>query len=266
MYGTITVLITVLMIALGIMHHEYGHMVAAVKRGVEVPEYCIGMGPKIWSKTSAKTGRKYSLALFPIGGYCELNDKQLDNASTKDYVSVLSAGFVRNFVDGFLLIGVGKFVYSGATASILAVLKTALLSVWIMIAGTFQALAHIFDLRMFAEEGGMITSLGTMAESVSEMNPTMLQAIGYGLIFGGAMNIVLAIFNALPIPAIDGGQIVTRFITDFIEKVLKKEPNRKLIARINMIALAVLMAYQGIVFLFDSPLVRDFAMKYVFHS
>ena len=94
------------------------------------------------------------------------------------------------------------------------------------------------------------------------MNPTMLQAVGFGLIIGGAMNIVLSIFNALPIPAIDGGQICMRFITDFIQNTLHKTPNRKVVARINGIALALLMADQGIVFLFDAPIVRNFVLTY----
>ena len=47
--------------------HEFGHFVAAKTFNVYVPEFSIGMGPKLFQKVKGET--KYSLRLLPIGGY-----------------------------------------------------------------------------------------------------------------------------------------------------------------------------------------------------
>lgn len=52
--------------------HELGHFLVARMCGVKILEFAIGMGPKVLSKTSKKSGTKYSLRLFPIGGYVNM--------------------------------------------------------------------------------------------------------------------------------------------------------------------------------------------------
>ena len=49
--------------------HELGHFLVARWCGVEILEFAIGMGPKIFSKKSQKSGTVYSLRLLPIGGF-----------------------------------------------------------------------------------------------------------------------------------------------------------------------------------------------------
>lgn len=52
--------------------HELGHFLAARACGVGILEFSIGMGPKLFSKKSKKSGTVYSLRLFPIGGYVSM--------------------------------------------------------------------------------------------------------------------------------------------------------------------------------------------------
>ena len=52
--------------------HELGHFIAARLCGVEILEFAIGMGPKLISWKSKKNGTRYSLRLFPIGGYVSM--------------------------------------------------------------------------------------------------------------------------------------------------------------------------------------------------
>ena len=52
--------------------HELGHFIVARLFGVEILEFAIGMGPKLLSKKSKKSGTRYSLRLFPIGGYVSM--------------------------------------------------------------------------------------------------------------------------------------------------------------------------------------------------
>ena len=67
----IYILFGILMFGLLIFIHELGHFMAARAFGVGIYEFALGMGPKLFSITG-KTGTKYSLRLFPIGGYVSM--------------------------------------------------------------------------------------------------------------------------------------------------------------------------------------------------
>ncbi|HEY3737180.1 MAG TPA: site-2 protease family protein [Jatrophihabitans sp.] len=50
--------------------HEVGHMLPAKKFGVKVPQYMVGFGPTVWSRTRGET--EYGLKALPVGGYVRL--------------------------------------------------------------------------------------------------------------------------------------------------------------------------------------------------
>ena len=50
--------------------HEFGHFIIAKKRGLHVPKFSIGFGPKLFSWKRGET--EYCIALFPLGGYVAL--------------------------------------------------------------------------------------------------------------------------------------------------------------------------------------------------
>ena len=93
-----------------IASHEAGHMFAAKAFGVKVNEYAIGMGPALFSKQKGET--KYSLRLFPIGGYCAIegetgnsNDpRALCSQAVWKQIVVFAAGVTVNFLTGFLIL------------------------------------------------------------------------------------------------------------------------------------------------------------------
>lgn len=70
--GILSVLFALLMFAVLIFIHELGHFLVARAFGVKILEFSIGMGPKIFSKTSKKSGTQYSIRIFPIGGYVNM--------------------------------------------------------------------------------------------------------------------------------------------------------------------------------------------------
>lgn len=57
-----------------------GHFVAARIFGVRVNEFAIGMGPKIFSVKSKKSGTVYSLRVFPIGGFNSIEGENGDSS------------------------------------------------------------------------------------------------------------------------------------------------------------------------------------------
>ncbi|MBE5815983.1 MAG: site-2 protease family protein [Clostridiales bacterium] len=63
------ILLAILMLGVLVMIHEFGHFAAARLLGIEVKEFSIGFGKKLWGRLSRR-GTQFSLRLVPLGGYC----------------------------------------------------------------------------------------------------------------------------------------------------------------------------------------------------
>ncbi|WP_281689467.1 M50 family metallopeptidase [Pseudonocardia thermophila] len=57
-------------ILLSVAWHELGHLVAAKKFGIKVPEFFVGFGRTIWSVRRGET--EYGIKLVPLGGYIRM--------------------------------------------------------------------------------------------------------------------------------------------------------------------------------------------------
>lgn len=113
------VLMIVLMFAIIVLVHEWGHYIAAKKMGVGVNEFAIGMGPKLWSKRKGET--LYSIRALPIGGFCSMEGETGESSGPRSMMSktpfqrfiIFVAGAFMNFLLAWLLftIVVGYFGY-----------------------------------------------------------------------------------------------------------------------------------------------------------
>jgi Predicted membrane-associated Zn-dependent proteases 1 len=91
--------------------HELGHYLTARIFHVSVKEFAIGMGPKILTKKSKKTGIDYSLRLLPIGGFVSMagEDEQSDDPGAINHKPiwqrfiVMSAGSLMNLITGIII-------------------------------------------------------------------------------------------------------------------------------------------------------------------
>lgn len=105
--------------------HELGHYLSARACGVGIKEFAIGMGPKILTRVSKKTGIRYSYRLFPIGGFVSMvgedEESEAENAFGKKSVwrrmIIIVAGAFMNLVLGFLIM----LVIMSTTKGLLAV-------------------------------------------------------------------------------------------------------------------------------------------------
>ncbi len=81
---------------------------------VGIKEFAIGMGPKLISKTSKKTGIAYSLRAIPIGGFVSMDGEDEENESENSLNKkpvwqrffIMVAGSVMNLICGFILVGI----------------------------------------------------------------------------------------------------------------------------------------------------------------
>lgn len=115
----------VLLFALSIAIHEFGHFIAALKLGYRVERFSIGFGPAIWKKVYK--GVEYRISWIPLGGYVSIPDvdpegtKAIEGASAsakkiqmpawKDFIVAL-AGPMMNIVLAFVLATLLYFVPS----------------------------------------------------------------------------------------------------------------------------------------------------------
>ena len=105
-------MIGVLLFELIVFIHEFGHFITAKKFGVQVNEFAIGMGPKLFQFERGET--KYSVRLLPIGGYCALEGENEESDNERAFVNkpvwqrmiVIVAGAFNNIVLGLLMMTV----------------------------------------------------------------------------------------------------------------------------------------------------------------
>ena len=105
----VTILLAVLIFGVIIIIHELGHFLTAKAAGVAVPEFSIGMGPKLFQIKHKETN--YTLRLLPIGGYVAMEgeDEESDderafcNKKPLQKILVIAAGATMNLLLGFLI-------------------------------------------------------------------------------------------------------------------------------------------------------------------
>ena len=118
-----------------VLFHEFGHFLAARLFGVGVVEFSVGFGPRLLSHVSKKSGTRYSLKLFPLGGSCammgeledeetEAGEERLENTSAagKDTAGELLGGsfLEQSPIARFCIIAAGP-VFNFILAYVLAV-------------------------------------------------------------------------------------------------------------------------------------------------
>ena len=112
MNPVLTAIIAILVFSFLILIHELGHFITARIFKVTVNEFSIGMGPRLLSRTSKKTGIKYSLAAFPIGGFVAMageadesdDPNSFDKKPAWQRFIITAAGATVNIVAGFIAI------------------------------------------------------------------------------------------------------------------------------------------------------------------
>ncbi|MFY9140195.1 MAG: RIP metalloprotease RseP [Thermacetogeniaceae bacterium] len=109
------IFIAILVLGFLILVHELGHFMVAKMVGIQVDEFSIGFGPKLFGYQKRKDTTLYTIRLLPLGGYVRMagenpedededfvngfNDKPL-----KHRFAVISAGSIMNFLVAILLI------------------------------------------------------------------------------------------------------------------------------------------------------------------
>ena len=107
-----SLLITIILLGVLVIAHEFGHFIVAKKSGIWVQEFAVGMGPKIYSRVKGDT--EYSLRALPLGGFCRMEGESEEGAipsptsfltkSVAVRFAVMFAGPFMNFLLAFIMI------------------------------------------------------------------------------------------------------------------------------------------------------------------
>jgi len=244
----ISILSFILVFTLVVLVHELGHFLAARRAGVKVYEFSIGFpfSPRIVTLFRHRE-TEFTVRLLPLGGFVSFSRDgdedamELFGASRLHRLQIMSAGSVFNIVFAFfafiIVFFAGKDMHLGA-----AIISSAKIT-WAMMSGTAEYLVNIF------------TGHGTMDGLAGPVGIAVIagKAAAKGflnlLYFTGMLSLSLGIMNLLPLPALDGGQLVMLFI----EAIRKKPVSVKVYQAVNLIgfalfiALSVLVTYKDVV-------------------
>lgn len=112
-----TIIVFIVILAILILVHEFGHFIAAKKNGVLVEEFGIGFPPRLFAVKKGET--LYSINLIPFGGFVKVygeeyheNDKITSKLKQRGFVYkkswqkslIIIAGILGNFILSWILI------------------------------------------------------------------------------------------------------------------------------------------------------------------
>ena len=188
----------VFLLGLLILIHEIGHFLAARWLGIPVARFSVGFGPRLWGFTRA--GTDYWLSAVPLGGYVL--------PAVEDERAYLQIPVGRRILFSLggplanLLVPVPLFAALNVAAGD-ASWNAVLVVPWVQTGETLARLLAAIP-QAFARPDHLSGIVGIVA-----MGGQFVGAdVARGLRFAILLSLNLAVFNLLPIPALDGGKIV----------------------------------------------------------
>jgi regulator of sigma E protease len=185
-----------------IIVHEAGHLAAARLAGIPVAGFAVGFGPRVWSRRWG--GVEYSLRAFPLGGFVApaLDEGDFRAVSLPRRLAFFLGGPLANLASALPLLAALNWIRDGAS------LQGLFLAPWLQLADacklTLQALAALpGDPGSISGVIGIVAQGGTMA---AQMGGTAV--VGIFLRLAISLGVSLALLNLLPVPLLDGGQMV----------------------------------------------------------
>jgi len=113
-----TLFIFLIVIAVLVLSHEFGHFIIAKWKGMRVDEFGFGFPPRLFGKQYGET--TYTLNLLPFGGFVKIwgeddaegasDSRNFATRSAWDRFLVLVAGVGMNFVLAYILFTVGHAI------------------------------------------------------------------------------------------------------------------------------------------------------------
>lgn len=118
-----SIVIFIIVLAVLILVHEFGHFLIAKLNNIKVEEFGLGFPPKIFGYQPEGSETEYTLNWLPFGGFVQIfgenymedgdiaeNERSFINQSASVQAAVLSAGVIFNVIFAWLLFSVGFMI------------------------------------------------------------------------------------------------------------------------------------------------------------
>ncbi len=171
----IRILIALLGLSLVILIHESGHFIACQFYGIAVPLFSVGFGPTLFGAFCGTTF--FQIALLPIGGYVSIDQHELLLQPYSVKAAILLAGIALNIACAYLI----RLYIALRKKNVSEMLKT------------------ISDAH-----GGIMGPIGI----ISMIQYSLQLGFDYFFLMMGGLSMSIGLFNLLPIPFLDGGQLL----------------------------------------------------------
>lgn len=216
-------LLSLLVISLVVLVHEYGHYVLMRRNGVQVVEFTIGFGPTLF-ETKLKSGTMFRIKPILLGGYTRPvaeGDATVESKSAWARFKIYMAGMFFNATAAFVVFTVLTYATHRAPALVVDIARMThapsalmpLVCAFIMSYGFWLAtpviLVWLVAQGMQQFFGGMSGPIGIigMGGTVVASSPTAGTLLVNALSFFAMLNVGLAGFNLLPVYPLDGGRV-----------------------------------------------------------
>jgi membrane-associated protease RseP (regulator of RpoE activity) len=217
--GIISMLI---ILAITIAIHEFGHYWFMKRNQIEVEEFTIGFGPTLWEK-QLKSGTWFRIKLLWLGGYAKpsaTGQKQLATASGWVQFKVFIGGMLMNAKAAFVVFLAFGYITGKMPVVILPYIEWApawlapavaafLLSfgLWLATPVIIVMLLVKLGLGFFAQAAGPI-GIFHASEQMAQAAPTTAALVSSMVLMFALINSSIAGFNLMPLLPFDGGHIL----------------------------------------------------------
>lgn len=243
-------LICLLMFAPCVVLHELAHLYTARRAGMQITEFSIGFGHRLWSREWR--GITWSLKVLPLGGAVEIAGMTVEDVERRQIAPerafiykrprsrmwVVLSGLLTNVALGWL----------GLTTAVMLVVPHEDASLWFYIGAPIQAVYMLGVLLKLGagalgnaafnwadpDVGSILSLPQGFATGAAETLSEGIPLTAYFALFFAALNISLALFNVLPLYPLDGYHGATAFLDQV----------RSLIARLKKIPFAPLTTWR----------------------
>lgn len=218
----------VVLLSLLILIHELGHLAAARLVGIPVAGFSVGLGPKVWSRRWGWT--EYSIRALPLGGYvlpAVTDPDDFRAIALKKRLVYFLGGPLANLLTALILCSGMNVAAHGLSfyGILIAPFEQIAAACW-------QVLVSLP--AMFNHPEQMMGTIGIVVVGAQ------VTAAGLVVPFAISLSVSLAVLNLLPIPVLDGGQIVMSCLEDVFPRLVVLRPPLTLL---GLVLLAGSMIY-----------------------